>query len=260
MNPKIEFISYRSIDNPKASDRFKTLGEIYPIQLASKMMPDWWKELSEYDEDLTSQFNFTAKKCPGIFDFLRSGYIVPAWSELRFTYDKNRQDIQWLGASALADVGRPFVAHDDKQIKGCPVNHHGAPKILKLISPWMINVPKGYSVMFLEPTYSKNNDYTVFPGRLDADIDLIENREINIFIKLNVTDKEVIIEAGTPLIQIIPFKRENFEYDVRIPTEDDERTYKKMWWEPRTHIVKNSLDRPTKMKYNRDPENKKYRN
>ena len=33
-----------------------------------------------------------------------------------------------------------------------------------------------------------------------------------------------------------------------------------MWWEPRTHIVKNSLDRPTKMKYNRDLENKKYGN
>lgn len=256
--PLIEFIAYRAPDHLPTQERFNELANIYPVRLASSEMPDWWKELPEVHESLNAGFP-TAKKCPGIFDYMRSGYIVPAWADIKFRIDSDKLDhVKFKMAEAADQLKRPMAVHSQEQIQGCPINHSGGNNIIKLHSPWLMDVPKGYSVLFVDPMYNKSNDYTILPGRMDVGMDLIQNKEINVFVKVNVLDKDITIHAGEPIVQLIPFKQENFRFNVRNPTKTDIKKYYKLHLKPLTKILESVKDRKLGMKFNRDKLNKNY--
>tara|TARA_A100001011_G_scaffold394024_1_gene485400 strand:+ start:107 stop:865 length:759 start_codon:yes stop_codon:yes gene_type:complete len=218
----------------KQSIEFKTdvkgLESIAPVKPASFFMPRWFKDMDSHIEmpavhekgkrDYFGKKGDTAKKhtsgtvkrCPAIVDLLTEGFIIPMWCD--FLIQRDMETMEWDNKNFK--YGIDF--HSKEQIYGWNLKKTDFPEGVKFLNPWRIYTPKGYSVMFMTPTYQFEKRFTVLPGIVETD----SYHHIN-FPSIWHTTKDAIIERGTPFIQVIPFKRDEWnmsvdemnEYDVK---------------------------------------------
>ena len=251
--PEIKFIAARGAfpgaDNG-VKQGYELLGENSPVVPARKMLPTWFKdapysypnpELKSAPPDVDrSSMPLevpTVKKCPGINDYIGAGYIVPAWTDMRFDWKEGTNN-EWMVSTG--DVIRtlddktegehpPFQSHDYGQAVGAPFWDNSCHTIVKVITPWYIKVSKGVSVIITQPFYHTSTDFTIMPGILDCDIDSVGNLELNCFVKINTQKRPIFIEMGSPFIQIIPFIRTNFKFEcVTEPSENEYRHFERL--------------------------------
>ena len=108
--------------------------------------------------------------------------------------------------------------------------------------PWKIKTPPGYSCIFTNPL-NKNSPIKIIDGVVDTD----SFHQVNFpFYWTGDINKELtIIQKGTPLIQVIPFKRENWKMSVKKSELDTYRekmklsqflkdNYKKLFWKKKS--------------------------
>lgn len=226
--PEIKFIP----GSLRLGDVGKDLAKLYPPHPASKIIPEWYKKLPKIFDTETPPIR-SAKTCPGIHDFLRAGYIIPAWSDMVFYYDPELEgtenEVTYIRAPAIQNT-LPPVLHSKKQLDQCPIFHGTIKpfqKIIKIKSPWYIESPENISVLYIQPYYRLSTDYSILPGIIDPWVEEASNRQLNVFIELHAPKKEIRIKAGEPLVQAIPFRRENFAFTVE-DTEETEEKYRLM--------------------------------
>ena len=256
--PEIKFIA--GYDELNVS-----VAKLYPPYPAAKQLPEWYKDLPSIYEskDIPGGPTKSAKTCPGIFDMLRSGYIIPAWSDMAWQYNPDEdypENMKEAYPKIISSNDHLRVRyHEAQQIQGCPMNHgQNRPhnKFVKLHSPWYIESPEDISIMYIHPYFRRSTDYTVMPGIIDPWIDKISNKEVNIFIELHSPNTEIWIKAGDPLVQVIPFRRENYRLNIDTTKEDAERF--------QLLQIKQSLKLPVvtdnekKLQRNRGTKNKNY--
>jgi len=102
--------------------------------------------------------------------------------------------------------------HPIKQMEGSPfIDKNKNLPFYKIMNPWKIKTPKGYSCLFVSPLNNSDDRFFIIPGIVDTDVHPIE---INFPIVIN-GDKypilETTIKKGTPYVQIIPFKRDSWK-------------------------------------------------
>jgi hypothetical protein len=71
---------------------------------------------------------------------------------------------------------------------------------------WAIKTPPGYSTMFIHPQLSMDSPLWAFPGIIDTDTFIVDGH----FSFLVDKTFKGVIKQGTPLVQVIPFKREDW--------------------------------------------------
>ena len=220
---KLEFFPNRG-GTTEEKKLFKLLGQAWPIRPAVDFKPSWHTNLDKmYHYDPESPPKATAKGCPGIFDHMRAGYILPMWSDMCFRFfndessEPNRGWESFFPDLINSYISKPVEMHDFQQMKGVPFLEDGCKSLVKFNSPWYVNVPKGVSLFYTTPFYHINTDFTVVPGIIDADIDHLPNKEINVFIKLNKPNVTIKLHQGQPLLQIIPFVRADYEFENNVP-------------------------------------------
>jgi hypothetical protein len=77
--------------------------------------------------------------------------------------------------------------------------------LMKFHNPWIISTPKGWSVYFKNPSNNWSNDIELIEGIVDTDT---YQSEVNFpYVWTGSEEGEWVIPRGTPLIQVIPFKR-----------------------------------------------------
>ena len=211
---------------------FKTdvngLEEIAPVKPAKYFLPKWFKGMKDFVEvDAVHEKNKpnyfgkkgdtakkhtsgTVKRCPAIVDLITEGFIIPMWSD--FLIQRDMETFEWDNKNF--QYGIEF--HSKEQIKGWNLKKTDFPEGIKFVNPWRIYTPKGYSVLFMTPTYQFEKRFTVLPGIVETD----NYHHIN-FPSIWHTTKDAVIERGTPFIQVIPFKRDKWNLDVsQMNTED----------------------------------------
>jgi hypothetical protein len=203
---------------------------------ASSLVPDWYKETSSYIGGTKKpmgqgETSATVKRCMPVFDAMTSGYIIPTPTDV---YVSKRDDgMLWYEWPSL----NPLGFHPIEQAPLHPAKN-GFP-YPKWINPWAIKTPKGYSCLFVTP-FHRDSIFTVLPGIVDTDQYFAP---VNFPFVLNDTNFEGIIPAGTPMAQVIPFKREGWKHSfgdvsflkevVKINTSLRNvffDSYKKKWW------------------------------
>ena len=106
----------------------------------------------------------------------------------------------------------------------------------KVLNPWVIETPPGYSCLFLPPLNNADDRFSIIPGIVDTDT--FEN-EINFPFIVN-GDKYPILEStikvGTPYVQVIPFKRDNWKMKVE---KIDDKLYVKRKFKLGKNIIHN---------------------
>lgn len=179
----------------------------YP-EPAIKNIPEWYKKTNSFIDSKTfkamgGKGNQTVKKCMPVFDAMTAGYIIKTYVDVYVELDeKNFSVFSYPSYS-------PISFHDVKQAEDYPITHKES--YPKWANPWSIQTPKGYSSLFIPPMHNPNNFFTILPGIVDTDQYI---NPVNFPFVLNDNNFEGLIPAGTPMCQVIPFKRDSFKMQI----------------------------------------------
>lgn len=204
--PKLEFLAlegdYGNIPAP------------YP---ARKLVPEWYKALPpRLHPGLESG---SLKRCPPFLDAMVTGWIIPLAADVEI---KSNEDAS--GINYNWQFHRPMIEnHNTAQVthESSPAPHRHQPP-MKWMNWWAIKCPPGYSMLFVPPLNRPDPRFTVFSGLVDCDGYF---EFVNFPFVWNEPNFHGIVEAGTPLVQVIPIKRSTLFRDstVRQFTPDDLR-------------------------------------
>ena len=175
---------------------------------ASEMLPDWWKDMPAFSNgkyDINPYSTVTGKKCFPLLDSLTAGYIIPLWSDLLVTRDKdNNQIVKWAVNQPVVDTW-PLTQSASYQIP-----EGFAKTVYKYYHGWIIETPKNYSCLVIHPVGYQNLPIRAITGVIDTD-KLKTHANAPFVIKENF---QGIIPKGTPMAQVIPFKRDNWKMEI----------------------------------------------
>jgi hypothetical protein len=78
-----------------------------------------------------------------------------------------------------------------------------------------VQTPPGYSCLVVQPYYLFQNEFSIMPAIIDTDK---FNQKIPVVGYLTGVSDEVRFFCGDPLVQVIPFKRDNWESEFTTDT------------------------------------------
>ena len=217
-------------------------------------VPEWFKKL---DHNLENQ---TIKGCVPFLDSLTTGYLLSLPQDMiiehNFVNPKTNQKDSFFrnsleGLSNFINATNVNLnvtneTHGVHQLGGvdggCPlVKKKSELPFYKILNPWIIKTPPGYSCLFTAPLNNGDDRFTALSGIVDTDT---YDSYINFPIVLNgdkYPELRTVLKVGTPYIQVIPFRRDNWKMEIDY-IEKDERwdrlgfarmflhKYKKMAW------------------------------
>jgi hypothetical protein len=184
----------------------------YSPKPASGFIPDWYKKLESYisgEKKPTGQggSSATAKRCMPVFDAITGGYIIVSAADV-FVSQKETEDGTKVPYFEWANYGL-IQFHPVEQMPEHP-QRNGHMAYPKWINPWAIKTPKGYSVLFTQPMH-RESVFTILPGIVDTDA---YTAPVNFPFVLNDVNFEGLIPAGTPIAQVIPIKRDEWQMSI----------------------------------------------
>lgn len=196
--------------NFRAKDKFGFETQIKPYP-AIKQLPKWFTEAStthgggQYPNDGKLHFrgtvaNYTFKKCTPLLDGMNMGYIIPLWADVMVEQDNQFPQIYWKTQANIFELHGPA----SREVPA-PVGYDQV--VYKYLNTWIPQTPKGYSCLVVSPFGFNDLPFKAVPAVVDTDKSTLEL----IFPMWVKTGFEGIVEKGTPIAQIIPFKRDDWE-------------------------------------------------
>ena len=216
---------------------------------ASKVFPEWYssielesRPLFEVDgNEITRPGGGSIKRCPGVQDIMKTGYILRSWEDFVFRESDNGElFINWLNDASCFETYCGF--HDVEQTPNIPNKplYHGYHKIP---SPWMVKTDPGVSLMILDPYWHNKTNFTTVHGIIHSDVTpfIIQwffewTYKITTGMSSDIDEKNQLVKYGDPLMLLVPFRRESFEMDCNYVSETE-------WIRMQNVYRNNALDR-----------------
>jgi len=172
---------------------------------ASAFIPDWYKNIESYmggkkTTDGNGGITSTIKRCIPVFDAITAGYIITSPADVMVTLKEGQQYFEWANFGLIS-------FHPIEQAPEHPARKPFA--YPKWSNPWAIKTPKGYSTMFVQPMH-RESVFTILPGIVDTDT---YTAPVNFPFVVNDPNFEGLIPKGTPIAQVIPFKRDAWKME-----------------------------------------------
>lgn len=173
---------------------------------AHQDIPKWYKDLERYDGGKLlvrpdGSSNVRLKACASYLDPFLMGYMVKLHCDIFVEKTENGTDMRWTSALAPLSGRTVDIASDLPEVAGYGMFTQAWEM------RWAFTVPKGYSVLVTQPFNRQDLPTFSTTGIIDAD-DLLGPGGVPFAVK---QDFEGIIKAGTPILQLIPFKRESWD-------------------------------------------------
>jgi len=173
---------------------------------AIKYVPEWYKK-TPADIDINSGGSIykasdkrTFKKCIPFLDSMTSGYIHELWADLQIIKNK---EITWkdtLPTNIFEYKDFESIGHMD-----VPVGY--SKTVYSFKHNLYIKTPPGYSVIITQPFNRTDLPFYALTGIVDCDVEPMFPGAYPVFLK---DEFDGIVQRGTPMLQIIPFKREEW--------------------------------------------------
>lgn len=189
-------------------------GHLTPPEPAVRHVPEWFKALAKHDksnDDITLKPNnhigtdgalVSTKMCMPFFEATTAGYMYVLEDDLYVDIDEEgKPTLSWNGDVMLMDK-RSII--DLPVPDGCHPVHYG------FRMNWFYETPPGYSVLITHPMNRYDLPFYVQSGIVESDVWGLPVF-IAVFFKRNFRG---MIPKGTPIFQIVPFKRDDWELQV----------------------------------------------
>lgn len=182
-----------------------------PTTSVSKL-PEWYKKLTPYFDGRNKQKtypnvtkNITIKRCNPFGDALGAGYFILLDQDIEVEKDGDSHSFVWLTG------GEDTIAfHSENQIDSAMIPQGFSTQPYKFKNRWAIETPKGYSVLITHPLNRGELPFYTLSGIVDTD-KYTQVVELPFLLR---SDFEGILEAGTPIAQVIPIKRESWKKEI----------------------------------------------
>jgi hypothetical protein len=175
------------------------LDDIPPPFPASQHMPEWFKNLPADWEQ-----GGTLKRCPPFLTAMGAGYLIPAPADtlLRVT---ESGEFRESGKYSL------FSGHFPQQFAGAPF---AGARVLKFDNPWIIVTPPEYVCLITGPVNRFEMPFVPLTG-------IVETGTYYKQVKLPTIcllgpGKSFLLRRGTPMIQVIPIRREEWTHEAAV--------------------------------------------
>jgi len=184
---------------------------------AAHFYPDWWKELKLETPMRDELFPMaTMRRCMGLVDHYKHGFIIPMWTDLRVE----------LGA-----IGNPAfrVQCSDgiSQVASHPDTLRGTylPKAdyqhIKLRNPWVAKSKEDVYWKWEQPTWSYKtpNLSVVLPGTVEYKYQ--NSLNVNLMFAKSSAKTVIDIPFQQPLVHVTPLTERDFELRYHVISQDE---------------------------------------
>ena len=201
----------------------------YPVLPAKKLLPKWFKDLPR-DKHLLTLGNSipTIKQCMPATDMLTSGYIIQNPTNI----DLKQEVVAGNYIENRVKVENVKYVPEAHQYEMCPVKNPDKQHWIKLKNPWLVRTPPGYSCLFIQPAYEFNPNLRLLPGIVDTD-----TFDLPVEFPGWVINNH-IIKAGDPIMQVIPFKREDWKMSMEFTDTHDPKMTEELRYKDLFHAKK----------------------
>lgn len=187
--------------------------KLIPPTAAKKNIAPYWKDMPSYhgknDAELVRKgianrrnVFLSLKHCMPYFDAMIAGYHYILHADIEVKLDENGlPKLSWQ--SEVDPAG-------DRVLKEMPVPHGHYEAHFGWQMYWGIQMPHGYSAMITHPVNRYDLPFTTVSGIVDFDVYPLPGN-VSFHIKDNFKG---VIEAGTPIMSIIPIKREDWRSEI----------------------------------------------
>ena len=182
---------------------------------AIEAIPEWYKGLpaTEFLHRGALEKDLTIKRCIPVLDSLTMGYFLVTVNDYYFSFDEETGEASWSGEKMQLghhSDGKVISTHSLTQLGDMPFSPEYLKFAFKWNSPWIVKTPPGYSCLFTSPLNQSHLPFTSLTGVVDTDTYF----QPVLFPFLMKNSFKGLIPKGTPIIQIIPFKRDDWEMDI----------------------------------------------
>lgn len=216
--------------------------EQYKPAPVKEYMPDWYLQKDKYkklnnglyqtkvwdnpntDEKLLKRTT-SWKSCPAILDVFMTGYYLLTPCDVSISIKGQSEDGSTIFKVDLDDKFKLSVVKSGDGRKNnirpfCRVRgvEEGYPipdgyDSVQLVwrNNWYTQVPEGYTTLFAHPLNINDLPFRTINGFIDCSNDIVGSGNIPFHIKKGW---EGTIKAGTPYVQVIPYKNEHWSHDL----------------------------------------------
>jgi len=207
-----------------ASEGYNSLGKPIP---AKRSIPEWYRN-AESDLLIDGKSSSGLKKCMPYMDSLISGYFLTfpvnvyvneKKNDLAHLFQNNENSLQirWDGPPEFSNL----IMERPKELGATmprPAGHYS--NHLVFGGSWSVKTPRGWSLLMVPPLNRYDLPFTSSSGIIDSD-KFTSPGNIPFFIKKGFSG---IIPEGTPIVQLIPIKRDSWVMSENDKSMKDLRT------------------------------------
>jgi hypothetical protein len=161
---------------------------------------------TKYEKDITCPFvkHRSTARCDGIRQMISHGYLIRLHRDIRITTNGDGVSYQYEILTSSAEPQREEIAGFSKNQYADFIDlpQNSLKTVLKINTPWLVET-NDYCFIQTHPSYFGENRFTV----LEAVLDPLASREINIIFFWHILEGTEILRAGTPIAQLIPIHR-----------------------------------------------------
>jgi hypothetical protein len=170
-------------------------------------IPDWYKKIPPFKDntvyEIEKGFNNTVKQCVPFLETLTTGYIISLPYDV---YIKNNNGAPFLATPSGVPEGdaprwRNNVAHEKIVPSGCFPYEYTWNYCLSY------SLPIGYSALATHPLNRHDLPFVTLSGIIDGGLVMSAHGNFPFYVKEGF---EGTIPKGTPIVQIIPFRQEDW--------------------------------------------------
>jgi hypothetical protein len=170
---------------------------------AKQKIPDWYKGIPKWnDNKIASSQNGihkTIKACTPFMESLTTGYIITLPYDLYIENKNGNPYMIWQENIEYPPRFRNKVSSDNL----VPAGHYPLEYVWDISLSF--EVPIGHSMLLTHPLNRHDLPFTTLSGVIDGGYATTPHGSYPFYVK---TGFEGIIEQGTPIMQIIPFKQQ----------------------------------------------------
>lgn len=217
----------------------------YPVPAVTQI-PEWYKAAPRLTfgsepkiQNDEQKGNLGVKYCMPFLDSMSTGYMALLWQDMVIEQTASGPKFTWAVDPQIVD-GREM---DGMETLPVPFAHN--PKQFIWRQPFSVLVPEGYSVLYTHPLNRYDLPFVTLTGIHDSD-SLMPPGNFPFYLRDGF---EGLIPKGTPLFQIIPFKREEWvgvgskEISDKAQTRGTKSVtmlsgyYKKYFWHRKSYVM-----------------------